>query len=266
VNARDAMPDGGSFIIETKNVDLGEVTAAIYRDSVPGPYILMTVTDNGQGMDEAIRDRVFEPFFTTKEVGRGTGLGLSTVYGIVRQSGGWIDLWSEPGLGTSFKIYFPLVDACPLARIAGRNVAVEGGSETILVVEDQEAVRSFAKTVLKGYGYHVLEASNGREALAAAKRSSGEIHLLLTDVILPGMNCKVLSENMKGLCPDLKVLFMSGYSADIIAHHGVVDHGIAYIMKPFSPDELAAKIRGALGFSLNATTERSSDSVAGASG
>jgi two-component system cell cycle sensor histidine kinase/response regulator CckA len=199
-------------------------------------------------MDETIRQQIFEPFFTTKELGKGTGLGLSTVYGIIRQSGGWIDVWSEVGVGTSFKIYFPRVAGCPLAVAKGIRLPMEGGSETILVVEDQEAVRSFMKIALQGYGYHVLEASNGKRALAVAKRHSGDIHLLMTDVVLPGMNGKRLSERLKNLRPNLKVLFTSGYKADAIAHRGVLDRGVSYIPKPFGPDELAAKIRGVLSY------------------
>jgi two-component system cell cycle sensor histidine kinase/response regulator CckA len=246
VNARDAMPHGGTLSIETKNVDVSEVTATLYPDALPGPYVLMTVTDNGQGMDETIRHQVFEPFFTTKELGRGTGLGLSTVYGIVRQSGGWIDLWSKLRVGTSFKVYFPRVDGCPMV-VPNRTNDAEGGRETILIVEDQKTVLSFTKVALEGYGYKVIEASTGKMALAVAKKYIGEIHLLLTDVVLPGMNGKLLSDKLKKLRPSLKVLFTSGYTADTIAHQGVLDEGVSYIPKPFGPNEVAAKIRALLG-------------------
>jgi two-component system cell cycle sensor histidine kinase/response regulator CckA len=272
VNARDAMPDGGKLSLETMNVDVCEVTAAAYPDAMPGPYVLMTVTDNGQGMDDTIRRQIFEPFFTTKEVGKGTGLGLSTVYGIVRRSGGWIDVWSEMGVGTSFKVYLPRVDGCPVTVPKGISAPTGGGEETVLLVEDQESVRSYAKVVLRGYGYHVLGVSNGKRAVAIAKRYSGEIHLLLTDVVLPGMSVKNLSERVKKLRPKVKVLFMSGYPADVIAHRGVLHEGMSYIPKPFSPDELAAKIRGVLGYSskvdglnMNAADDRRSDSAAGTS-
>jgi two-component system cell cycle sensor histidine kinase/response regulator CckA len=270
VNARDAMPQGGKLSIETKNVDVSELTATLYPDALPGPFVLMTVTDNGQGMDETIRHQVFEPFFTTKELGRGTGLGLSTVYGIVRQSGGWIDVWSKLHVGTSFKVYFPRVAGCPMAAPNRPNSAAEGGGETILIVEDQKAVRSFTKLALEGFGYHVIEASTGKTALAAAKRYIGEIHLLLTDVVLPGMNGKLLSDKLKTLRPSLKVLFTSGYTADTIAHRGVLDEGASYIPKPFGPNEVAAKIRVLLGdpskgtgLKMSARDVRS-DSVAGA--
>jgi CheY-like chemotaxis protein len=269
VNARDAMPDGGKLNIETTNVDVCEVTAPLFPDAIPGRYVLLTVTDDGQGMDETIRRQIFEPFFTTKELGKGTGLGLSTVYGIVRQSGGWIDVWSEVGVGTSFKIYLPKVDGC-LVAVPSRANDAEGGRETILIVEDQEAVRSFTKVALEAYGYQVIEASTGRMALAVAKRYIGEIHLLLTDVVLPGMNGKLLSDKLKQVRPNLKVLFTSGYTADTIAHRGVLEHGVSYIPKPFGPNEVAAKIRALLGhpskgtgLKLNAQDGRS-DSVAGA--
>ena len=264
VDARDAMPHGGNLKIETTNADVCELTATIFPDAMPGRYVLMTVTDDGQGMTETIREHIFEPFFTTKEIGKGTGLGLSTVYGIIRQSGGWIDLWSKLGVGTSFMIYLPRVDGCPLTVAKGISGPTEGGEETILIVEDQEAVRSFTTVALEGYGYHVLEASNGRTALAVAKRYPGVIHLLLTDVVLPGMKVKKLSERLKGLHPNLKVLFTSGYSTDAIAHRGILDHGVSYIPKPFSPDELAAKIRGLLGLTANIDSDdRRSDSAAG---
>ena len=248
VNARDAMPDGGRLDIGTMNVDLGaENSAPIHLDAIPGRYVLMSVTDNGHGMDETTRRHIFEPFFTTKEVGKGTGLGLSTVYGIMRQSGGWIDVWSEVGVGTSFKVYLPRIDGCPVPERNGFSVPTERGSETILVVEDQKAVRSFTKAALKQYGYHVIEASDGDEAIAVARQYSGEIHLLLTDVVLPGMNGKELSGKLRALRANLKVLFISGYTADVIAHRGVLSRGVAFLHKPFSPGELATKVRDVLG-------------------
>jgi PAS domain S-box-containing protein len=247
VNARDAMPDGGRLSVETTNVDLGEDDAATQHDAAPGPYVLMTVADTGHGMDETIRQQVFEPFFTTKEFGKGTGLGLSTVYGIVRQSGGWIDVRSEVGVGTSFKIYLPRIDGPPLPERKEAGASTEQGNETILLVEDQAAVRSYTNAALDRYGYHIIEASGGEEAIAVAGRHSGRIHLLLTDVVLPGMNGKELSERLKLARPDLKVLFTSGYTADVIAHRGVLDHGVSFLQKPYSLDELAAKVRELLG-------------------
>ncbi|SPE42973.1 PAS/PAC sensor hybrid histidine kinase (modular protein) [Candidatus Sulfopaludibacter sp. SbA3] len=244
VNARDAMPDGGRLDIKTENVDLDEAgSLAIHPAAVPGLYILMTVTDTGHGMDESICKQIFEPFFTTKELGKGTGLGLSTVYGIVRQSGGWIDVWSEVGTGTSFRVYLPRIDELPLPGQSGIGAQTEKGSETILLVEDQEAVRSFTMAALEQFGYHVIDAPSGEAAIAAVERHPGQIHVLLTDVVLTGMNGGELSERLKALRPGLKVLFTSGYTADVVAHRGVFDNVTAYIPKPFSPDELAAKVR-----------------------
>jgi nitrogen-specific signal transduction histidine kinase len=247
VNARDAMAGGGTLDIETKNVEIGQAgSASMQPAATPGRYVLMTVTDNGHGMDETVRRQVFEPFFTTKEVGKGTGLGLSTVYGIVRQSGGWIDVSSEVGVGTSFEVYLPRVDACGVPERSGIGVPIEGGVETILVVEDQQTVRAFVVAALRQCGYDVLEASDGNEAIAVAGRHPGRLHLLLTDVVMPGMNGKELSGRLKELRPDLKVLFISGYTADAIAHRGVLDRGVAFLQKPFSPEELARKVRDAL--------------------
>jgi PAS domain S-box-containing protein len=220
VNARDAMPDGGRLVVETTN---------------------------GHGMDETTRQYIFEPFFTTKDSGKGTGLGLSTVYGIVRQSGGWIDARSEVGVGTSFEVYLPRMDERPAPEPKEAGPSTEKGSETVLVVEDQAAVRSFTEAALLQCGYGVVGASDGEEAVAVAARYAGRIHLLLTDVVLPGMNGKELSERLKGLRPDLKVLFMSGYTADVIAHRGVLESGLSFLHKPFGPDELAAKVREVLG-------------------
>ena len=247
VNARDAMPDGGSLDIGTANVELGEaVVAAIHADMKPGRYVVMTVTDTGYGMDEATRCQIFEPFFTTKEKGKGTGLGLPTVYGIVRQSGGWIDVWSEPGAGTWFKVYLPRIDGAPVPERIQATVRAEGGGETVLVVEDQPAIRSFINAVLKEYGYRVLDASDGEEAVGVAKGHSGEIDLLLTDVVLPNMNGRVLAEKLRAMRPNVKVLFTSGYTDEAIAKRGVLAHGVAYIPKPFGSDELAAKVRDVL--------------------
>jgi PAS domain S-box-containing protein len=247
INARDAMPDGGRIDIATANLEVGpEDGAASHPDAAPGLYVAMTVTDTGHGMDETIRKKIFEPFFTTKEVGKGTGLGLSTVHGIVRQNGGWIDVWSEVGAGTRFRMLLPRVDAAALPE---RNAIVapgKGGRETILLVEDQEAVRNFTVAALRRNGYRVLEAFDGDRAIDVAERFSGEIHLLLTDVVMPGMNGKDLSERLKKLRPNLKVLFVSGYTADVIAHRGVLDRSVSLLYKPFGPDELAAKVRVSL--------------------
>lgn len=218
-----------------------------HPDAVPGRYVLITVTDTGHGMDQTVREKIFEPFFTTKEAGQGTGLGLSTVYGIIRQSGGWIDVWSEVGAGTSFKLYFPRMDESPTPEEIRDSAPEQAGVETILVVEDQETVRCFMKTALRQHGYRVIEASDGNAALELVKQHSGEIHLLLTDVVMPGMNGKELSERLKILRPNLKVLFTSGYTTDVIGKRGVLDYDVAYIQKPFSHNGLAEKVREVLG-------------------
>ena len=247
INARDAMPNGGKLQIVTRNVDVDEGTAALPGDMVPGKYVLMTITDTGIGMDEKTLQSAFEPFFTTKEQGKGTGLGLSTVHGIVQQSGGWIRVGSAIGQGTSFEIYLPRLDACPVPeRDSPATTEVAYGGETVLVVEDQRAVRRLARAVLESHGYHVLEAASGAEAVRFAEEYSGEIHLLLTDVILPGMNGKTLSEHLRVLLPKLKVIFTSGYPADMLSRRGVLEWDVAYLPKPFSPESLAEKVRDVL--------------------
>jgi len=247
VNARDAMPDGGRLEIGTANFEVTSADASIHEDAKPGRYVVMSVTDSGAGMDEQTRQHIFEPFFTTKAGDKGTGLGLSTVYGIMRQSGGWIDVASKVGAGTSFKLYFPRIDRGSVEEHheAGRTEAPHGG-ETILLVEDQDAVRRLTKSILMAYGYQILEAPNANEALSIGEKYSGEIDLLLTDVVLPGINGKELGERLKKLRPKVKVLFTSGYPSDVIANRGVLDVGMAYIAKPFSPDMLAAKVREVL--------------------
>jgi PAS domain S-box-containing protein len=247
VNARDAMPNGGKLLLETTNVQLdAETSAAINHDVRPGDYVLITVTDTGCGIDETVLRQIFEPFFTTKEVGEGTGLGLSIVYGIVRQSAGWIEVRSVVGVGTSFRIYLPRIEADQVLCESGAGTSTKRGAETILIVEDQAAVREFTSAALRHFGYRVLEASNSEEALAVVKQEPGAIHLLLTDVVTPGMSGKELSDRIKEVHPNLKTLFTSGYNADVIAPRGVLDHGVAFVYKPFSPDELAAKVRDIL--------------------
>jgi PAS domain S-box-containing protein len=249
VNARDAMPDGGRLNIATSNADVAESDLAAHPDARAGKYVVMSVTDSGVGMDQETLQHAFEPFFTTKERGKGTGLGLSTVYGIVRQSGGWIDAWSEVGRGSSFKIYMPRIDAGPPEPKpeASVNRSALRGGETVLVVEDQEAVRELTKTVLEAYGYRVFEATNGNEALAFVNQHPDEIHLLLTDVILPGMNGKELSERLRRLRPNIKVLFTSGHTAEVVGRRGVTERDLAYLPKPVSPETLVAKVRDVLG-------------------
>ncbi|MBZ5583874.1 MAG: PAS domain S-box protein [Acidobacteriia bacterium] len=244
VNARDAMPNGGKFEIATAEVELDETTAASHPDAAPGRHVQVTVTDNGTGMTEEVRQRIFEPFFTTKEQGQGTGLGMATVYGILRQNNGWIEVQSEIGRGSTFRIYLPRIDAGAAdgqAKPAASNVS--HGNETVLIVEDQEAVRRLAKMILEAHGYRVLEAGGGVEAQAAARRHAGKIDLLLTDVVMPGMDGFLLSEQLRDLRPNLRVLMMSGYADDVLAHRDALARGLACIQKPFGPHELAAKVR-----------------------
>ncbi len=247
VNARDAMPNGGELDIETANVEVDDAgAAAIHPTAVSGSYVLMTVTDTGHGMDDVTRAQIFEPFFTTKEVGKGTGLGLATVYGIIRQSNGWITVRSEVGVGTSFNIYLPRTEGSAHPETRALSAKAKAGGETVLLVEDQDAVRSYARAVLKEYGYVVIEAAGGEQAIAVAKQHPGEIHLLLTDVVLPGMNGKKVAERLKERHPCLKVVYISGYTQDVISQRGVLDHGASFLQKPFSPDALAVKVREVL--------------------
>ncbi len=246
INARDAMPDGGTLTVETKNVFLDERYARQHGTVIAGEFVRMTVTDTGEGMAPATQLHIFEPFFTTKEVGKGTGLGLSTVYGIVKQSGGDVLVYSELGHGTTFKIYLPrVVDAVNRLSWATDEASSEG-TETILLVEDEEIVRTFVKTILSENGYKVLEASNGAEALAIGRSHSEPIHMLLTDLIMPKMSGTDLKDQLFKIRPDIKNLFMSGYTDASISHQGVLQSGTAFIEKPFSPDALFLKIREVL--------------------
>jgi len=247
VNARDAMPRGGQLTIETRNLDMDENFLLSHPGLKPGNYVLMAVSDTGSGMPPEIRDRVFEPFFTTKAPGQGTGLGLSTVYGVCKQSGGHIEVYSEPGIGTSFKVYLPCAasDSAPACARADLQ-QLPRGTETILLVEDDEAVRGFASRVLANYGYRLLDARNAPEALAVSRAHPGPIDLLVTDVVMPGMNGRALAECIATERAETRVVFMSGYTEDAIIRHGVLQAERAFLPKPFSPRTLLAKVREVL--------------------
>jgi len=247
VNAVDAMPDGGKLTISVGNVEVDQEYEAAHADIRAGRYVVLAVSDTGLGMDAATQERIFEPFFTTKERDRGTGLGLATVYGIVKQHGGCIWVYSEEGKGSCFKIHFPVVGATPAKGRSSRSTSgASRGDETIMVVEDNEDVRAFACEALKSRGYDVVEAESPSKALNWAEQSKQSIDLLLTDVIMPGMNGKELQRRLSELHPDLLAVFMSGYPDDIIAHHGMLDDGLAFVEKPFRADTLAQRIRQAL--------------------
>jgi two-component system cell cycle sensor histidine kinase/response regulator CckA len=249
VNARDAMPQGGRLTIGSSNVVLDENYADQHKVKVPpGPYILLTISDTGLGMTEEVRKHIFEPFFTTKEIDKGTGLGLATIYGIVKQSNGYIWVYSEPGMGTTFKIYLPGTGR------AGEKIADEGqlasypptNGETILLVEDDEGMRKVASRILSGGGYRVIEAGDPDEAEKKFREDDGIIGLLLTDVIMPDGNGHELARKLIGLNPELKILYMSGYSDEIIAHHGIIKEGIRVVQKPFPAKDLLKQVRKAL--------------------
>ena len=247
VNARDAMPHGGKLVIETSNVDLDEVFANTHAAVAPGPYVMLAVSDTGIGMDASVRAHVFEPFFTTKERGKGTGLGLATVYGIVKQNNGNIWVYSQPGVGTSFKINLPRVDAVPESRPEALAPYPRiRGSETVLLVEDEDEVRSLVRGLMEKEGYVVLEASRPSEALTLAKQYEGRIHLILSDVVMPQMNGPELTEKLVSMRADTRVLYMSGYTDSAIIHFDVLQKGTPFLQKPFTPEALAHKVREVL--------------------
>jgi two-component system, cell cycle sensor histidine kinase and response regulator CckA len=246
VNARDALAGQGHLTIETENVVLDKTYGEARAGFVPGEYVQLVVSDSGCGMDKEIVAHLFEPFFTTKEIGKGTGLGLATVYGIVSQNNGFINVYSEPGQGTVFRIYLPRAHAVETTEPKEVEAKPFGGAETVLLVEDEAGILSLGKAILKQYGYTVLAAPTPQDALELVRRHAGPIDLLITDVVMPGMNGKVLSEEIAVLRPGVKMLFMSGYTADVIAHHGVLEAGVHYLQKPFAAKAMAAKVREVL--------------------
>jgi len=249
VNAKDAMPSGGKLAIETANVELDETYVCSHIGVKPGRHVMLLVSDTGMGMAPEVKKKVFEPFFTTKEKDKGTGLGLSTVYGIVKQSGGDIWVYSEPGYGTTFKIYFPRVDE-PQDIVEVKEERLEEGlphgDETILVVEDDEEVRKITGRILRMQGYRVLEASNGGDVFSVCDQHDGPIHLMVTDVVMPKMHGPELAKRVSSLYPEMKVIYMSGYVEKFISHHGILEKGMEYIQKPFTVNELARKVREVL--------------------
>ncbi|HEX9582178.1 MAG TPA: response regulator [Gemmatimonadales bacterium] len=247
VNARDAMPTGGKLLIETQNADLSPQYAELHQPVEPGPYVMLAVTDTGVGIDPQTRARIFEPFFSTKERAKGTGLGLSTVYGIVKQSGGYVWVYSEVGKGTAFKVYLPRVDAPAdaAARAAepGENLT---GTETILLAEDDVTLRRLTRTILEKLGYSVLAGAHAAEALELAQVHAGEIHLLVTDVVMPGASGRELARRLAATRPDAKVLYVSGYTDEAIVRHGMLEPGLQFLQKPFTPSALARRVREVL--------------------
>jgi signal transduction histidine kinase len=247
VNARDALPDGGKIVIETANVDLDEDYSALHPYVKPGRFVMVAVSDTGKGMIEEVKAHIFEPFFTTKERGSGTGLGLATAYGAVKQAGGFIEVYSEVGIGTTFKIYLPRVEAAAAKSMNDDRLRdLLGGTETVLLVEDEDTLRTLCERILGDLGYQVMPARNGAEAIALAQGYGDRIDLLLTDVVMPGVNGSELAAQLVLHHPEMQVLFMSGYTYDAIGKHGVLDEGVSFIGKPYTPSALAKKVREVL--------------------
>ncbi len=252
VNARDAIAGHGQLTIETANIFLDETDGECRADLICGEFVRLVVSDTGCGMDPATLDHLFEPFFTTKETGKGTGLGLATVYGIVSQNNGFIHVSSAPGQGATFKIYLPRAQAAEKHASVEMEREPAGGTETVLLVEDEAGILSLGQSILKQYGYTVLAAGSPQSALALARSHPGAIDLLMTDVVMPGMNGNGLSQSIRNLRPGIKTLYMSGYTADVIAHHGVIPEGVHYLQKPFAVKSMAAKVRQVLDDSQSA--------------
>jgi CheY-like chemotaxis protein len=245
-NARDAMPDGGYLYVETQRVDLDEVTAKAHDVRKPGTYALILVTDSGMGMDQQTQERIFDPFFTTKDVGKGTGLGLAMVYGIIKQHNGFIEVESEVGRGTTLKIYLPVAQGATEETQSSDLPAVKRGTETILVAEDDETVRNFITTILTQFGYSVIQAENGEDAVRKFMANRGAIKLLLLDVMMPKKNGKEVYDKIRIFEPDIRTLFLSGYSADIMNQKGLLEKGLNFLHKPVPMNDLLRKVREVL--------------------
>jgi PAS domain S-box-containing protein len=243
VNARDAMPQGGRITIETANVEIDETYARQHLSTKPGPYVMLTVNDTGIGMDKETQSHIFEPFFSTKGAGKGTGLGLSTVFGIVKQSAGTICVYSEPGHGTTFKIYFPRCEETPVAIQPEKALPLRGGSETILLVEDAAPLRGLTRRLLEDCGYTVLDSGDPAEAIRIAGQHKGPLPLMITDVVMPGFSGPVLAERLAAARPETRVLYTSGYADDAVVQHGVFGPDCAFLEKPFTRDALVRKVR-----------------------
>ncbi|HEX4608985.1 MAG TPA: ATP-binding protein, partial [Urbifossiella sp.] len=243
VNARDAMPTGGRLTVETRNVDLDETYAEAHAEARPGPHVLLAVSDTGCGMPPDLIARIFDPFFTTKDPGTGTGLGLATVHGIVKQSGGHIEVYSEVGIGSTFKVYLPRGEGVnPEAGPRSTLHSSPAGTGTILLVEDEDALRVFSQRILAGCGYTVLDAADGAEAIRLAAEHAGPLDLLVTDVVMPGANGRAVAEAVVARHPEARVLFVSGYTDDAVVRHGILQAGVNFLQKPFSPAALARKV------------------------
>lgn len=246
INASDSMPDGGRLVLETDHVLLDEDYEKTHCDCVPGPHVMLAVSDTGSGMPPEIIERIFEPFFTTKDLGKGTGLGLSTVFGIVQQSRGCIHVYSEPGRGTCFKVYLPRVETPPSREALVSAAVSRSGHETILLVEDDDDVRQLAELALRTHGYTVLVANDGQRALAEVDAYQGPIDLILTDIVMPNLGGPDLVAQLRQRFPQLRALLMSGYTSDAVVRNGLLDANIAFIQKPFTPRRLTARLREVL--------------------